>query len=112
MNKELKAMPKKAAIIRNLLDRADNMSLATKITDSGDWKIYWEVSGVQHVKAPKEMLQLMSKEELYDFVDNVCNFIVKKFPKDAFKTEQHMPGRVRKPVNVLNIPHDGNRRFK
>jgi hypothetical protein len=93
MATKLKDMPKKGTIIRNLLDRADNMSLAVKVLESGEHKIYWEVDTTIHQRASKELLELMPKEELYDFIDNICHTQSKRFAANTFKFETHMPSR-------------------
>jgi hypothetical protein len=107
---KLKDLPKKGTIIKNLLDREDNMSLAVKILENGDTKVYWEVKSLIHQRASKELLDLFGREELYQFVDNICHFITRKFARNTFAYETWYPSRdKRKQENTLNIPHDGRR---
>ncbi len=90
MGNKLKEMPKKGTIIKNLTERVDNMSLAVKSLDNGI-RIYWETTSRQHLKANKEVLDLLSKEELYEFVDNICHSIDKKFTIGMFRLESYRP---------------------
>ena len=105
LNNSTKQMPKKTAIIRNLLDREDNLSLAVMETKNGDIKIYWDSNEEIHKKAKKELLDLLSRDELYAFVENICEVLVKPFSINSFKFETGYPSRSFKSgQGPLNIP--------
>jgi hypothetical protein len=86
-------MPKKGSLIRNLLQREDNQSLAVKTLEGGELTIYWETSKVVHFKASKELLDLMTKEELYEFAMVPTHVQTKRFSRGTFQFETYYPSR-------------------
>jgi hypothetical protein len=93
VTRQLKEMPKKGSLIRNLLQREDNQSLAVKTLEGGEILIYWETAKTVHFKASKELLDLMTKEELYDFAMIPSHSQTKRFSRGSFQFETYYPSR-------------------
>ena len=88
--KELKQTPKTSTLINNLIKREDNLSLEVKIHKESSIALELvEKTGYRHVKASKELLKLLSKDELQILLDG------KKLTKDiyysSFKFETYLP---------------------
>ena len=79
----LKQFPKKSTLINNLLNREDNLSIS--VVTHGEQSILLQLiekSGVRHIKASKDMLSLLSKEELASLMES--NKVVKNWNISGF----------------------------
>ena len=61
--------PKKTSLISNLLNRVDDKSLAVKKSINDGILIYWELNTTKHLKCNKEVLSLVSYEQIEQIME-------------------------------------------
>ena len=86
----LKDMPKKSTLINNLLRREDDQSLSVKSEGEGSIELKLVTkTGLKHIQANKEVLDLLSKPELLQLLSG--KGLTKKINYTAFNFETYMP---------------------
>ena len=69
MSKIGASKPKKTSLISNLLNRVDDKSLAVKKSINDGILIYWELNTTKHLKCNKEVLSLVSYEQIEQIME-------------------------------------------
>ena len=69
MSKIGASKPKKTSLISNLLNRVDDKSLAVKKSINDGILIYWELNTTKHLKCNKEVLALVSYEQIEQIME-------------------------------------------
>lgn len=87
--------PKKSSLISNLLNRVDEKSLAVKKSKDNGILIYWISDKEKHLKVNKEVLNLLSENELYQLLDG--DELAKDFSITMFDFKSHIP-KINEPI--------------
>lgn len=87
--------PKKSSLISNLLNRVDEKSLAVKKSKDNGILIYWISDKEKHLKVNKEVLNLLSENELYQVLDG--DELAKDFSLSMFDFKTHIP-KINEPI--------------
>lgn len=87
--------PKKSSLISNLLNRVDEKSLAVKKSKDNGILIYWISDKEKHLKVNKEVLNLLSENELYQLIDG--DELAKDFSITMFDIKTHIP-KINEPI--------------
>lgn len=81
--------PKRSSLISNLLNRVDEKSLAIKKQPKSRVLIYWTTEKAKHIKCTRQILALLTLDEIYELFD--FNEVIKQLDFDSFNLEIYVP---------------------